>query len=138
MKPKDARIAIILVLVLCSGLIFIFPTEPVLNTNVLFDDKVDERIENEKVSKDNTNLILIITLLCAKYLGDYLVIYMSYGVSIAGFIQMIFLIFTLKKIYKPQFKVNLNADNKAKSFFKKVLPSIFCMGRRMVLKKRSV
>ncbi len=61
MNPKDARIAIILVLVLCSGLIFIFPTEPVLNTNVLFDDKVNERIENEKFSKDNTNLILIIT-----------------------------------------------------------------------------
>ena len=61
MNPKNARIAIILVLVLCSGLIFIFPTEPVLNTNVLFDDKVNERIENEKSSKDNTNLILIIT-----------------------------------------------------------------------------
>ena len=61
MNPKNTRIAIILVLVLCSGLIFIFPTEPVLNTGVLFDDKVDERIENEKVSKDNTNLILIIT-----------------------------------------------------------------------------
>ena len=61
MNPKNTRIAIIIVLVLCSGLIFIFPTEPVLNTGVLFDDKVDERIENEKVSKDNTNLILIIT-----------------------------------------------------------------------------
>ncbi|MAS62605.1 MAG: hypothetical protein CMA34_02895 [Euryarchaeota archaeon] len=61
MNPKNTRIAIILVLVLCSGLIFIFPTEPVLNTRVLFDDKAYERIENEKVSKDNTNLILIIT-----------------------------------------------------------------------------
>ena len=61
MNPKNTRIAIIIVLVFCSGLIFIFPTEPVLNTGVLFDDKVDERIENEKVSKDNTNLILIIT-----------------------------------------------------------------------------
>ena len=74
------------------------------------------------------NVVLIITLLSAKYLNDYLVIYMSYGVSIAGLIQMIFLIFTLKKIYKPQFKVNLNIDNKTKSFFKKLLPSIFSSG----------
>ena len=74
------------------------------------------------------NIVLIITLLCAKYLDDYLVIYMSYGVSIAGLIQMIFLILTLKKIYKPQFKVNLSIDNKTKSFFKKLLPSIFSSG----------
>ena len=74
------------------------------------------------------NIVLIITLLCAKYLNDYLVIYMSYGVSIAGLIQMIFLILTLKKIYKPQFKVNLSIDNKTKSFFKKLLPSIFSSG----------
>ena len=53
---------------------------------------------------------------------------MSYGVSIAGFIQMIFLILVLKKIYKPQFKVNLNIDNKTKIFFKKLLPSIFSSG----------
>ena len=74
------------------------------------------------------NLVLIVILLYAKYLDDYLVIYMSYGVSVAGLIQMIFLIFTLKKIYKPQFKINLNIDNKTKSFFKKLLPSIFSSG----------
>ena len=71
------------------------------------------------------NIVLVIVLLCANYLDDHLVIYMSYGVSIAGFIQMIFLILVLKKIYKPQFKVNLNVDNKTKGFFKKLLPSIF-------------
>ena len=74
------------------------------------------------------NIVLIIILLCAKYLDDHLVIYMSYGVSIAGLIQMIFLILMLKKIYKPQFEVNLNIDNKTKSFFKKLLPSIFSSG----------
>ena len=74
------------------------------------------------------NLILIIILLWAKYLGDNLVIYMSYGVSLAGFVQMIFLIFTLKKIYKPKFQVNFNIDNKTKIFFKKLLPSIFSSG----------
>jgi len=74
------------------------------------------------------NVVLIITLLCARYLDDNLVVYMSYGVSIAGFIQMIFLILTLKKIYKPRFKVNLKIDSKVKSFFKKLLPSIFSSG----------
>ena len=74
------------------------------------------------------NIVLIITLLYAKHLDDYLVIYMSYGVSIAGLIQMIFLILTLKKIYKPKLKINLNIDNKTKSFFKKLLPSIFSSG----------
>ena len=74
------------------------------------------------------NLVLIIILLYAKYLDDYLVIYMSYGVSVAGLIQMTFLILTLKKTYKPQFKINLNIDNKTKSFFKKLLPSIFSSG----------
>ena len=74
------------------------------------------------------NVVLIITLLSAKYLDDYLVIYMSYGVSIAGLIQMICLLFALKKIYNPRFKVNLSIDNKTKSFFKKLLPSIFSSG----------
>ena len=74
------------------------------------------------------NLILIIILLWAKYLNDNLVFYMSYGVSVAGFVQMIFLISTLKKIYKPKFKIHLNIDNKTKSFFKKLLPSIFSSG----------
>ena len=74
------------------------------------------------------NIVLIIILLYAKYLDDHLVIYMSYGVSIAGLIQMIFLILVLKKIYKPQFEVNLNIDNKTKIFFKKLLPSIFSSG----------
>ena len=60
MDSRQARISIILVLVLCSGLIFIFPIEPVLNTEVLFDDKVTQRIENERVDDSNTEEILLI------------------------------------------------------------------------------
>ncbi|MAT49431.1 MAG: hypothetical protein CMA27_06325 [Euryarchaeota archaeon] len=60
MNPKQARISIILVLVLCSGLVFIFPTEPVLTTEVLFDDKVVQRIEDESNYLDENKLILII------------------------------------------------------------------------------
>lgn len=63
MEEKHTRISIILALVLCSGLILIFPTEPVLNTEVLFDDKVTQRIENEQVNGTATDneIILIIT-----------------------------------------------------------------------------
>ena len=50
-----------LVLVLCSGLIFIFPTEPVLTTDVLFDDKVTQRIDDENTGPDESQLILIIS-----------------------------------------------------------------------------
>lgn len=60
MNPKQARISIILVLVLCSGLVFIFPTEPVLTTEVLFDDKVIQRIEEESNHLEENELILII------------------------------------------------------------------------------
>ncbi|HJM45022.1 MAG TPA: hypothetical protein QF644_03635, partial [Candidatus Poseidoniaceae archaeon] len=61
MNPKQARISIMLVLVLCSGLIFIFPTEPVLTTDVLFDDKVTQRIDDENTGPDESQLILIIS-----------------------------------------------------------------------------
>ncbi len=61
MNPKQARISIMLVLVLCSGLIFIFPTEPVLTTDVLFDDKVTKRIDDENSGPDESQLILIIS-----------------------------------------------------------------------------
>ena len=37
------------------------------------------------------NIILIIVLLFSKFLGDELVYYLSYGVSLAGFLQLIFL-----------------------------------------------
>ena len=52
------------------------------------------------------NIVLIIILLCAKFFDDHLVIYMSYGVSIAGLIQMIYLILVLKKKYNTQLKIN--------------------------------
>ena len=44
-------------------------------------------------------------LVFGKVLGEKLVIYLSYGVSIAGFIQAIFLIIFVKKFFKPKFKI---------------------------------
>jgi len=45
------------------------------------------------------NILLISCLLYAEYLNDKLVFYLSYSVSIAGFIQFLFLLFFVKKIF---------------------------------------
>ena len=51
------------------------------------------------------NIVMIGILIFGKVLGEKLVIYLSYGVSIAGFIQAIFLIIFVKKFFKPKFKI---------------------------------
>ena len=81
------------------------------------------------------NLILIGILLFSKTLGDELVYYLSYGVSFAGFLQLVFLYKFVKKFYALKFyfsfdrtKENNLIDDKVKVFFKKLLPSIFASG----------
>ena len=74
------------------------------------------------------NLILIGILIFGKYLDDHLIYYLSYGVSVAGLLQLIFLYLFVEKFYliKLNFKFKLN--QKVKIFFKKLLPSIFSSG----------
>jgi len=74
------------------------------------------------------NLILIGVLFFGKFLNDNLVYYLSYGVSIAGFLQLVFLYKFVKKFYliNINFKFKINKD--VKLFFKKLLPSIFASG----------
>jgi len=81
------------------------------------------------------NLILIGILLFSKTLGDELVYYLSYGVSFAGFLQLVFLYKFVRKFYSLKFyfsfdrtKENNLIDDKVKVFFKKLLPSIFASG----------
>ena len=81
------------------------------------------------------NLILIGILLFSKTLGDELVYYLSYGVSFAGFLQLVFLYKFVRKFYVLKFyfsfdrtKENNLIDDKVKVFFKKLLPSIFASG----------
>ena len=74
------------------------------------------------------NIILIIILLFSKLLNDSLVYYLSYGVTLSGFLQIIFLSFFVKKYFKLQFNFQLNVSSKVKVFFKKLLPSIFSSG----------
>jgi len=74
------------------------------------------------------NLVLIAILFFGKYLGDKIVYYLSYGVSIAGFLQLIFLYKFVKKFYRVAFNFKLKINSKVKLFFKKLLPSIFSSG----------
>ena len=74
------------------------------------------------------NIILILVLIFSKSLGDQLVYYLSYGVSIAGILQLLFLYKYVSKYYLLKFNFSLRLSSKGKFFFKKLLPSIFSSG----------
>ena len=74
------------------------------------------------------NIVMIGILVFGKILGEKLVIFLSYGVSIAGFIQAVFLVIFVKRFFKPKLKFNFNISKNVKLFFKKLLPSIFSSG----------
>ncbi len=74
------------------------------------------------------NVVLIIILLFGKILNDKLIVYLSYGVSIAGFLQLIFLYKFVTKFYSVKFNFNFKLGKSVKIFFKKLLPSIFSSG----------
>ena len=74
------------------------------------------------------NIFLILILFFQSYLNDQLVIYLSYAVTFAGIVQLIFLLFFIRKFYFPIITLNFKIDNKVKLFFKKLLPSIFSSG----------
>ncbi len=74
------------------------------------------------------NLILIMGILIAYFQNFNIAKQLSYGVTLAGIIQLIFLIFFTLNFYKPNFKLNFKISSKVKFFFKKLLPSIFSSG----------
>jgi putative peptidoglycan lipid II flippase len=74
------------------------------------------------------NVILIISLtLSFIFKLDYAK-QLSYGVTFAGIVQLLFLIYATKKLYKPTFNFDLRLSSKVKFFFKKLLPSILSSG----------
>ena len=74
------------------------------------------------------NIVLITILFFGKYLDDSLIYLMSYGVSLAGFLQLVFLYKFVKKFYTINLKFYFTINKKVKFFFKKLLPSIFSSG----------
>ena len=74
------------------------------------------------------NVILIFSLLISYFFNLNFAKQMSYGVTLAGIIQLIFLVYFSRRYYRPtlQFKIKLNA--KVRLFFKKLLPSVLSSG----------
>ncbi len=74
------------------------------------------------------NVILILSLIYSFiHKLDYAK-QLSYGVTIAGITQLLFLIYATKKYYKPTLNFNLRLSSKVKFFFNKLLPSVLSSG----------
>jgi putative peptidoglycan lipid II flippase len=74
------------------------------------------------------NIFLILSLIISYYFDLNFEFNLSYAVSIAGFFQLLFLIFFTKQYYKPSINFKIIINSKIKFFFKKLLPSIFSSG----------
>tara|TARA_Y100001958_G_scaffold154436_1_gene143394 strand:- start:1489 stop:3015 length:1527 start_codon:yes stop_codon:yes gene_type:complete len=74
------------------------------------------------------NVILIISILVSYFQDLNIAKYLSYGVTLSGIIQLLFLIYFAYKFYKPNLKFRFKITNRVKFFFKKLLPSIFSSG----------
>tara|TARA_Y100001970_G_scaffold121363_1_gene150564 strand:+ start:8 stop:1537 length:1530 start_codon:yes stop_codon:yes gene_type:complete len=74
------------------------------------------------------NIILIFVLLFGKFLSDNLVYYLSYAVTFAGLIQLVFLIYFVRKYFVPKISFKIKINKKIKLFFNKLFPSIFSSG----------
>ncbi len=74
------------------------------------------------------NIILILFLLISFYFNQNIAKSLSIGVTLAGIIQFIILIFFTKKFYFPSLVLILKFNKKIKIFFSKLLPSIFSSG----------
>ena len=74
------------------------------------------------------NIVLIISLILSYVQELDYAKQLSYGVTIAGIIQLLFLIFVTKKFYKPKINFIFRYSRKVKFFFKKLLPSILSSG----------
>ncbi len=74
------------------------------------------------------NLVLIMSLIFSFILDLNYAKQLSYGVTFAGIVQLIFLIYVTKKFYKPAVNFSLKLSSKVKFFFKKLLPSILSSG----------
>ncbi len=74
------------------------------------------------------NIILILSLLVSYSLNLNFAEQLSYGVTLAGILQLVFLIIFTSTYYKPSIKFKLELSNKVKHFFKKLLPSVLSSG----------
>ena len=74
------------------------------------------------------NVILIGSLFFSQWVNISDVLILSYAVSLAGFLQLIVLLFFVRKNFKPILSIKIKIDEQIKFFFRKLLPSIFSSG----------
>jgi len=74
------------------------------------------------------NVILIGSLFYSQWLNASVAVVLSYAVSFSGFIQLLILLFFVKKHFYPSLSLKIKIDEKIKFFFKKLIPSIFSSG----------
>ena len=74
------------------------------------------------------NVVLILSLIYSYSQDLDYAKHLSYGVTLAGIIQLFFLIYVTQKFYKPDINFNLRFSNKVSFFFKKLIPSILSSG----------
>jgi len=74
------------------------------------------------------NVILIGSLFFSQWLSISDVLTLSYAVSFSGLLQLLILLFFVRKNFKPILNIKIKIDDKIKFFFKKLLPSIFSSG----------
>ena len=74
------------------------------------------------------NIVLIFILLMSFFYDQNLAKSLSIGVTLAGILQFIILVFFTKKFYFPSIKFVFSFSKRIKFFLKKLLPSIFSSG----------
>ena len=74
------------------------------------------------------NVILIGSLFFSQWINISDVLILSYAVSLAGFLQLIILLFFVRKNFKPILSIKIKVDEQTNFFFHKLLPSIFSSG----------
>ncbi len=74
------------------------------------------------------NIVLISSLIISFFYNLDYAKQLSYGVTFAGILQLIFLIYVSLNHYKPNFSLKLKITKKVKLFFKKLLPSVLSSG----------
>jgi len=74
------------------------------------------------------NVVLIGSLFFSKWVNISDALVLSYAVSLAGFLQLIVLLFFVRKNFRPILSIRIKIDEQIKFFFSKLLPSIFSSG----------
>ena len=74
------------------------------------------------------NIILILSLLISYFFELNFAKQLSYGVTLSGVLQLLFLIYFTKNYYKFSLDFKNKLSNKVKFFFRKLLPSILSSG----------